>query len=74
MFLVGDDVEGRAGLGGVQQVPLAPSQHEDEVFPVVEVALGNDSPRPEAALYPLLMAHLKYVPESWGKIPNHGER
>lgn len=54
-----DDAEGRARPGGVEQVALAAAEHEHEVLAVVEVALGDDPPRPEPALDAFLMAHLR---------------
>lgn len=60
MGAVGDDLKERAGAGRVEEVPLAAPEHEHEVLSVVEVALGDDSPRSETALDTLLMINLDH--------------
>lgn len=66
MCLLADDAEGRARPGRVEQVPLAPAEHEHEVLAVVKVALGDDPSSAEPALDPLLVAHLFVVDDDAG--------
>lgn len=55
---IADNAERRASYGRVEKVPLAASKHEHEVLAMVEVALGDDAPRPETALDAFLALHL----------------